>query len=40
MSSSGHSQATWALTVYNSSDSSLRPGALSDFTQHDLTECE
>ena len=40
MSSSGHRQATWALTLSSSSASSLRWGALSDYRQHDLTECE
>jgi len=38
MSSSGHRQATWALTVSNSSARSLRSGALSVYRQHDLTE--
>ena len=40
MSSSGHRQATWAITVSKGSDSSLRPGVLSDYRQHDLTEGE
>ena len=39
-SSSRHRQATCALTVSNGGASSLRWGALSDFRQHDLTECE
>ena len=40
MSPNGHRQATWAHTVPNSSASSLRRGALSDYRQHDLTERE
>jgi len=38
MSPSGHRQATWAHTVSNSSASSVRRGALSDYRQHNLNE--